>query len=53
MPLPLRWLLHRSRLRPLLEFYLESVVRGFEWYLLRREIVPRDQFGKHPWYSAA
>jgi hypothetical protein len=53
VPLPLRWLLHRTRLRPPLEFYLESVVRGFEWYLVRGEAVPRDQFGKHPWYSAA
>jgi len=50
-PLILRWLPHRLRLEPLLRSYLESVVRGFEWYIVRGEPVPRNQFGSHPWFS--
>jgi hypothetical protein len=33
--------------------YLQSVVKGFEWYVTRGEPVPRDQFGKHTWFSAS
>jgi hypothetical protein len=29
-----------------------SVGKGFEWYVTRGAPVPRDQFGKHPWFSA-
>ncbi|MDJ0906856.1 MAG: SRPBCC family protein [Woeseiaceae bacterium] len=39
------------RLRPLLRSYLDSVVRGFEWYVTKGEPVPRNAFGKHPWFS--
>ncbi len=52
LPLIVRWVPHRLRLRPLLQSYLRSVVQGFEWYVTRGEPVPRDQFGKHPWFSA-
>ena len=41
------------RLRPLLRSYLDSVVRGFEWYVTKGEPVPRDAFGKHPWFSGS
>lgn len=51
-PAFLRWLAYRFRIRPLLASYLESVVRGFDWYLTRGEPVPRNQFGPHPWFSA-
>ena len=51
-PLPLRWLAYQFRLRRPQGFYLKSVVRGFDWYLVRGEAVPRNQFGNHPWYSA-
>ncbi len=47
-----RWIPHLLRLRPMLRRYLQSVLRGFEWYVIRGEPVPRDQFGKHPWFSA-
>ncbi len=53
IPVLIRWLPHMLRLRPMLKQYLESVVRGFEWYVTRGEPVPRDKFGKHPWFSAA
>ena len=52
LPVVIRWIPHRLRLRPMLEKYLESVVKGFEWYVTRGEPVPRDEFGKHPWFSA-
>jgi hypothetical protein len=52
LPMVIRWLPHVLRLRPMLRKYLESVVGGFEWYLTRGEPVPRDNFGKHPWFSA-
>lgn len=52
LPVAIRWLPHTLRLRPMLQKYLSSVVRGIEWYLIRGEAVPRNQFGSHPWFSA-
>jgi hypothetical protein len=37
--------------RPLLRRYLDSVVRGFEWWITTGEPVPKNQFGRHPWFS--
>jgi hypothetical protein len=51
IPVAIRWLPHILRLRPMLRRYLSSVVRGFEWYLIHGEPVPRNQFGSHPWFS--
>jgi hypothetical protein len=51
LPAAVRWLPHLVRLRPMLRRYLSSVVRGFEWYVLRGTAVPRNQFGSHPWFS--
>jgi hypothetical protein len=47
-----RWIPFLLRIRPRLRSYLDSVVRGFEWYVTRGEPVPRNAFGKHPWFSA-
>jgi hypothetical protein len=33
--------------------YLKSVIGGFDWYLRSGEPVPRDHFGRHPWFSAS
>ena len=52
LPVVVRWLPHLIRLRPLLRQYLDSVIRGFEWYVIRNEPVPRNAFGTHPWFSA-
>ena len=52
VPVAIRWLPHMIKLRPALQSYLESVVSGFEWYAMRGVAVPRDQFGRHPWFSA-
>jgi hypothetical protein len=51
LPPIVRWLPHLFVLRPRLRAYLESVVRGYEWYITKGEPVPRNQFGAHPWYS--
>jgi hypothetical protein len=51
IPLPLRWMPHLLRVRPMLKHYLTSVVKGFEWYLIRGEPVPRNQWGTHSWFS--
>lgn len=50
-PTTLRWAPHLALLKPRLQTYLDSVVRGFEWFITKGEPVPRNQFGKHPWYS--
>ena len=52
VPVAIRWLPHFMRLAPMLKKYLSSVVRGFEWYVIRGEPVSRNQFGSHPWFSA-
>jgi len=51
VPVVFRWIPHSFRLRPMLRNYLSSVTRGFEWYVMRGEPVPRNQFGSHPWFS--
>ncbi len=51
MAVVLRWLPHVFWLRPKLRSYLDSVIRGVEWYVTRGEPVPRNQFGRHPWFS--
>lgn len=51
-PIAIRWLPHLLYIGPMLRSYLSSVTRGFEWYVTRGEPVPRNQFGRHPWFSA-
>lgn len=51
-PAIVRWVPHVFWMRPKLRNYLESVVRGFGWYIRNGEPVPRDAFGSHPWFSA-
>ena len=53
LPAVFRWLPHVLRIRPMLRKYLHSVVRGFEWYVTRGEVVARNQFGRHPWFSGS
>ena len=51
-PTIVRWIPHLYWLRPQLRNYLESVVHGVEWNVIRNEQVPRNAFGTHPWFSA-
>ncbi len=46
-----RWFAYWLRIKPYLRSYVRSVLMGFEWYITRGERVPRDAFGKHPWFS--
>lgn len=52
LPVMIRRFPYRWWIRPMLTKYLSSVVRGFEWYVIRGEPVPRNQFGTHPWFSS-
>ena len=42
---------HAIWVRPRLKAYLDSVISGFQYYLKEGERVPRNHFGKHPWFS--
>ena len=52
LPPVVRWIPYTVRLRPMLQWYLDSVVRGFEWYVTRGQPVPKNAFGTHIWFSA-
>lgn len=51
LPPFIRWVPYSLWLRPRLRSYLDSVIRGFEWFVVRGEPVPRNAFGTHPWFS--
>jgi len=51
VPTVVRWLPHLLRLRPQLKRYLQSVVRGLDWFITQGQPVRRNQFGAHPWFS--
>ena len=53
IPVPIRWIPHFMYIKPKLRTYLESVTKGFAWYLTRGEPVPRNQFGSHAWFSTS
>ena len=38
-------------IRPRLKKYLKSVLSGFEYVAINNEAVPRNNFGRHPWFS--
>ncbi len=52
VPAFIRWIPHVIRVRPMLKKYLKSVAGGFEWYSTHKKAVPRNKFGRHPWFSA-
>ena len=37
--------------RPMLKKYLGSVLMGLDFYLSNKEVVKKNQFGTHPWFS--
>lgn len=51
IPVLLRWLPHFFYTQPKMKRYLNSVVRGFEYFITTGESVDRNQFGSHPWFS--
>ena len=52
LPIVIRWIPYWLRVRPQLRRYLDSVIRGIEYYVTRDEPVPRNAFGTHSWFSA-
>jgi len=51
LPRLLAILPHAFWVKPRLQAYLNSVVSGFRYHLEEGDRVPRDHFGKHPWFS--
>ena len=51
IPSIIRWIPHFVVLHPGLHSYLESVLKGFEWYITTGKPVSKDQFGTHKWFS--
>ena len=44
-------IIHTFFINPGLKRYLNSVLKGYKWYLENEQPVPRNQFGKHKWFS--
>ncbi|MHA1217427.1 MAG: hypothetical protein ACTSO5_01940 [Candidatus Heimdallarchaeaceae archaeon] len=51
IPVIFRWIPHFLYLKPKMKKYLNSVVRGFEYYITTGKPVERNQFGSHSWFS--
>jgi hypothetical protein len=46
-----RWIPFQVYIKPQLKKYLESVIKGFAWYIRTEEPVPKNNFGYHAWFS--
>ena len=51
LPRVLALLPHILWVRPRLQKYLKSVISGFQYHIEHGEKVPRNHFGRHPWFS--
>ena len=51
LPKILAFLPHTLWVQPRMTNYLHSVLSGFEYFSKTGESVPRNHFGKHPWFS--
>ena len=45
------YLIYRFYIKPRLASYLKSVLNGFHYNISLKKKVPRNNFGKHPWFS--
>ena len=45
------FIIHTFFINPGLKKYLNSVLKGYKWYLENKQSVPRNHFGKHKWFS--
>ena len=45
------YLIYTFFIKPGLKKYLNSVLKGYKWYLENKQSVPRNHFGKHKWFS--
>jgi len=51
IPTIIRWIPNIVVIQPALHSYLESVLKGFEWFITTGKPVSKDQFGTHRWFS--
>ena len=51
LPVIIRWLPHITIIRPTMQSYLESVVKGFDHFITTGKPVKENHFGSHPWFS--
>ena len=51
LPFLIAYIPHIFWVRPRLKKYLNSVLAGYQFHLENGEEVPRNHFGKHPWFS--
>ena len=51
VPAIIRWAPYKTVIQPALHSYLESVLKGFEWFITTGKPVSKDQFGSHSWFS--
>jgi len=51
VPIIIRWIPHLAVIQPALHRYLESVLKGFEWFITTGNSVRKNQFGSHKWFS--
>ena len=51
IPLPLRWIPHLTTIQPAMHSYLDSVLKGFAWFIETGKPVRKNQFGPHKWFS--
>ncbi len=52
VPVFIRWLPHYLYLHPMLRSYLNSVLKGFEFYITTGQPVKRNQWGSHHYFSS-
>jgi hypothetical protein len=50
-PIIARWLPHFFWIQPQLKGYLQSVVKGLDFFITQGHRVKRNQFGAHRWFS--
>ncbi|MHA1592026.1 MAG: hypothetical protein ACTSUP_06120, partial [Candidatus Heimdallarchaeaceae archaeon] len=51
IPVILRWIPHFLYLKPKMNKYQDSVLKGFEYYIKTGKPVERNLFGSHSWFS--
>lgn len=51
IPVAIRWMPYFVSVQPALHSYLESVLKGFEWFIRTGKSVSKNQFGSHKWFS--
>jgi len=51
LPKVLAYIPHKLWVEPRMKKYLHSVLSGFDYFSKTGDSVPRNHFGRHPWFS--